>query len=92
MFSLQAHLWFPETSNELKFVSSTFQVGVSGVFHLGIKQYSFNEGIVYSDNSIGDILQYDTDITGDASMEDHLRVFTVSLGEGKSVLPSKPFD
>ena len=40
-------------------------------------------------NSIGDILPYDTDITTDASMEDHLRVFTVSLGEGNSVLPSK---
>ena len=40
-------------------------------------------------NSIGDILPYDTDITRDASMEDHLRVFTVSLGEGNSVLPLK---
>ena len=40
-------------------------------------------------NSIGDILPYDTDITRDASMEYHLRVFTVSLGEGNSVLPSK---
>ena len=40
-------------------------------------------------NSIGDILPYDTDITTDASMEDHLSVFTVSLGKGNSVLPSK---
>ena len=40
-------------------------------------------------NSIGDILPYDTDITSDTSMADHLRVFTVSLGEGNSVLPSK---
>jgi hypothetical protein len=40
-------------------------------------------------NSIGDILLYDTDITSDASMADHLSVFTVSLGEGNSVLPSK---
>jgi hypothetical protein len=28
-------------------------------------------------NSIGDILPYDTGMTRDASMEDHLRVFTV---------------
>jgi hypothetical protein len=39
--------------------------------------------------SIGDNVPYDTDITNDASMEDELKVFTVSLGEEDCVLPSQ---
>ena len=35
------------------------------------------------------MLPFNTDITSDATMADHLSVFTVSLGEGNSLLPSK---
>ena len=45
-------LWSPETSNEIAFITQTFPSDGS-LYHLGIEQYVYGKGVIYSDNSFG---------------------------------------
>jgi hypothetical protein len=49
---LGAHLWTPETSNEITFVQNAFPPD-NATYHLGIIQYVFGKGLYYADNSYG---------------------------------------
>jgi len=45
-------LWSPETSNEIAYITNNF-ASTSALYHLGIEQYVYGAGVIYSDNSFG---------------------------------------
>ena len=47
-----SNLWSPEMSNEIAFITKTFP-SAGSLYHLGIDQYVYGKGVLYSDNSFG---------------------------------------
>ena len=47
-----SNLWSPETSNEIAFITKTLP-SAGSLYHLGIEQYIYGKGVMYTDNSFG---------------------------------------